>query len=61
MQVCDRWPPEHGGTRDRAGGPALSLGLGHRVVAKTAEIHGARFEPWTGPEGTASRYRIVFR
>ena len=40
---------------------ALGLGLGHRVVAKIAEIHGASFEPWEGPQGSAHRYRIVFR
>jgi two-component system sensor histidine kinase QseC len=38
---------------------SLGLGLGHRVVAKVAAIHGARFEP-VPQEGFSSCYRISF-
>jgi two-component system sensor histidine kinase QseC len=42
IQVCSR-EPGHG--EPPQGGSALGLGLGHRVVQKIAEVHGARFEP----------------
>jgi len=61
VQVRDRWPGDGGEMPDTADPPALGLGLGHRVIAKIAEIHGASFEPWEGPPGSAHRYRIVFR
>jgi two-component system, OmpR family, sensor histidine kinase QseC len=41
VQVCDHWPA---GVDPAPQGPALGLGLGHRVVRKIAQIHGARFE-----------------
>ena len=61
IEVSDHWPPDHGGARQAAAGPALGFGLGHRVVTKIAKIHNASFEPWSGPQGTARRYRIRFR
>lgn len=39
----------------------IGLGLGHRVVRKTAEIHGAVFEHvQPAPEGFSSCYRLTF-
>jgi two-component system sensor histidine kinase QseC len=39
----------------------IGLGLGHRVVRKTAEIHGAKFEQvQPAPEGFSSCYRLTF-
>lgn len=38
----------------------LGLGLGHRVVAKIADVHGARFEQVSAPEGFDTCYRITF-
>jgi two-component system sensor histidine kinase QseC len=61
IEVSDRWPPDHGSALQPTASPALGLGLGHRVVAKIAEIHSASFEPWGGSQGSAHRYRIVFR
>jgi len=39
--------------------PRLGLGLGHRVVAKVAALHGARFEEVPSGDGVRC-YRIVF-
>ena len=63
IQVCDGPVAlTSGGTAAIADRPsqALGLGLGHRVVQKVADIHGARFEKVTPPEGYASCYRLSF-
>lgn len=63
LQVCDRCVPGHTEQHPyaaRARGVG-GLGLGHRVVRKVAEVHGARFgsvEP--PPAGYASCYRFRF-
>ena len=63
IQVCDGpMHPESGeavADPDRPG-HALGLGLGHRVVQKVADLHGARFEQATPPDGFASCYRLSF-
>lgn len=59
VEVCD-WLPE--GTAvpaPAAQGPALGLGLGHRVVEKIAAIHQARFEH-PQPGARPHCYRIAF-
>ena len=61
VEVCDRWPADHRDAPPHAGKAALGLGLGHRVVEKIAQIHGAGFEPCGMPQGAGRRYRIVFR
>ncbi|MBT9465588.1 histidine kinase dimerization/phospho-acceptor domain-containing protein [Hydrogenophaga sp.] len=60
VHVRDRWPAQ-AAVSERAEGPALGLGLGHRVVAKVAEIHGASFEAHTGSPLHGRGYGIVFR
>lgn len=60
IQVCDRsnGPPSD---FDTSTIKHLGLGLGHRVVRKTAEIHGATFEHvQPAPEGFSSCYRLTF-
>ena len=42
------------------GGPALGLGLGHRVVEKIAAVHGARFDELPNPGGAGRCYRLDF-
>lgn len=64
LQVCDTSPP------CAAGPPApppqaprsrsLGLGSGHRVVAKIAAIHDARFERVAAPAGFTTCYRLTF-
>ncbi len=41
-------------------GKSLELGLGHRVVQKVADIHGARFEKLAPVGRYASCYRLTF-
>lgn len=63
LQVCDRCapgpahqPPDTAPARGVGG-----LGLGHRVVRKVAEVHGARFgSVQPPPAGYASCYRFSF-
>lgn len=60
LRVCDRWPA---GVQPRgvdAGGSALGLGLGHRVVQKIASIHGARFERHQAEGGKLRSHTIAF-
>lgn len=39
----------------------VGIGLGHRVVRKTADIHGAKFEQVSpAPEGFSTCYRLTF-
>lgn len=57
LEVSDQ-PPA--GAMTPAGGRALGLGLGHRVVEKIAAIHGARFEAPEPAAGGGRCYRIVF-
>jgi two-component system sensor histidine kinase QseC len=59
LQVCDR----HGAAPAPAQArrlPTLGLGLGHRVIAKVAAVHGASFEPAPPPPGFQTCYRISF-
>ncbi|HEX5738295.1 MAG TPA: histidine kinase dimerization/phospho-acceptor domain-containing protein [Hydrogenophaga sp.] len=60
VQVRDRWPA-YDAVNEHTGGPALGLGLGHRVVAKVAEIHGASFETYPDSSQESRGYGIVFR
>lgn len=39
---------------------SLGMGIGHRVVEKVAEIHGARFESAVAPPSFNRCYRIDF-
>lgn len=57
IQVCSR-EPGHG--EPPRGGAALGLGLGHRVVQKIADVHGARFEQ-LDPAPRLRCYRLSFR
>lgn len=57
LQVCDR-PGVAPAEVRRV--PTLGLGLGHRVIAKVAAVHGARFEASPPPPGFSSCYRISF-
>lgn len=56
IQVCSH-EPVHG--EPPHGGAALGLGLGHRVVQKIAEVHGARFEQ-LAPAPQLRCYRLSF-
>jgi two-component system sensor histidine kinase QseC len=63
LQVCNG--PSPGSTvADPAAAagasPALGLGLGHRVVAKVAELHGARFAAVPAPPGFVRCYELCF-
>ncbi|MEF7615816.1 histidine kinase dimerization/phospho-acceptor domain-containing protein [Aquincola sp. MAHUQ-54] len=61
LQVCDSGgAPAEGGAGARHAGPSLGLGLGHRVVAKVAALHGATFGPAPPPPGFATCYRLTF-
>lgn len=61
IQVCDgpgvdaAAPPQ-----DSQPTRVLGLGLGHRVVRKIAEIHGARLEQVPPPPGFAGCYQLSF-
>lgn len=63
VQVCDG-PSASAPRRAAAGadgaGRSLGLGLGHQVVQKVADLHGARFGRVEPPEGFASCYRLAF-
>ncbi len=59
LQVCDN------GKRDQAqavaGAPAAdSLRLGHEIVARVAEVHGAQFGPVAAPAPFTTCYRMGF-
>lgn len=56
IQVTNREPAQR---QPPGGGPALGLGLGHRVVQKIAEVHGARFEQLE-PAPQLRCYRLSF-
>lgn len=60
VAVVDRWPLVRSSDWQFKPRSALGLGLGHRVVGKVAEIHGARFQPWEGPPDEARSYSITF-
>lgn len=63
LQVCDRCVPGHTEQHlDAAPARGVGgLGLGHRVVRKVAEVHGARFgSVQPPPAGYASCYRFSF-
>lgn len=59
LQVCDR-----PGALDMPAHvkplPTLGLGLGHRVIAKVAAVHGAGFAAAPPPAGFKSCYRLSF-
>ncbi|WP_048440750.1 ATP-binding protein [Caenimonas sp. SL110] len=60
VQVCDDATP---GTP--VGGPVnpartSGTGLGHRVVRKVAQVHGAAFDEVPAPEGFTRSYRLTF-
>lgn len=64
LQVCDgplapalAAPPAPGALPPPV---ALGLGLGHRVVAKVAAIHGGRFDQPPPPPGFTRCYRLAF-
>lgn len=63
VQVCDG-PSASASSRaaDSADGAgrSLGLGLGHQVVQKVADLHGARFGKVEPPPGYASCYRLAF-
>jgi len=67
LQVCDGpLPADAGGPAApppepaREAPAALGLGLGHRVVAKVAAIHQARFDTPAPPAGFVHCYRLQF-
>jgi two-component system sensor histidine kinase QseC len=67
VQVCDDAgggaSPADESADARPGVPAdraLGLGLGHRVVEKIADLHGARFVRAQAPAGFRSCYRLEF-
>jgi two-component system sensor histidine kinase QseC len=67
VQVCDDAgggaSPADESADARPGVPvdrALGLGLGHRVVEKIADLHGARFIRAQAPAGFRSCYRLEF-
>jgi two-component system, OmpR family, sensor histidine kinase QseC len=61
MAVCDM-PGLAGDETDVAVAPrrALGLGLGHRVIDKIAEVHGARFDSAVGSADGGRCYAIRF-
>lgn len=61
VAVTDHWPAAPDSDWQLKARPAHSLGLGHRVVGKIAELHGASFQPWAGAPGEARCYRLAFR
>lgn len=64
IQVCDNAmapvTTHNAQFRESSKTSSLGLGIGHRVVEKVAEIHGARFEVATAPPGFIRCYRIDF-
>ena len=70
LQVCDTaahlLPTRQAETAETPLGPessavpSLGWGLGHRVVDKIAEIHGASFEQIAAPPGFTSCFRLSF-
>lgn len=59
LQVCDNGPRRDGADTSRPRGIA-SLGLGHRVVRKIAEVHGASFDEALPPVGFTRCYCVCF-
>lgn len=61
LQVCDSGgvgaAPREGCTPGRY---SAGLGLGHRVIDKVADLHGARFERLAAPAGFSTCYRLSF-
>lgn len=64
LQVCDDGCSRPLGAPVASAEPRpalnLGLGLGHRVVAKIAAMHGAAFEQAAAPPGFSACYRIRF-
>lgn len=65
LQVCDNGPPgakfvRHSADATDGQEMALGLGLGHRVVSKIAQIHGAQFTQPVASGGFTSCYRLTF-
>lgn len=62
LQVSDDGPSRQGTLAgDESGNVrALRLGLGHRVIEKVAELHGARFEPDLPLPGQRRGWRLCF-
>ena len=59
LQVCDR-PGATAAASPVRPLPTLGLGLGHRVIAKVAAVHGADFAAAPPPAGFKSCYRLSF-
>jgi two-component system sensor histidine kinase QseC len=53
---------DDGASRPQAPRPhrADSLGLGHKIITRVAEVHGARFEAWAGEPPYATGWRLWF-
>lgn len=62
LLVCDGPDGRRPAAPDVGRGPTrvLGLGLGHRVVAKVAAVHRARFEQVPPPEGFEHCYQLQF-
>lgn len=61
LQVCDRAGTDAAaGTATPRGKPADALGLGLKIVARVAEVHGGRFERRADTPAWRSCYRLSF-
>jgi two-component system, OmpR family, sensor histidine kinase QseC len=60
LQVCDTAGQASDAPGNAPRHDSLGLGSGHRVVAKIAAIHGARFEEVPAPAGFSRCYRVLF-
>ncbi len=60
VQVCNGPLPGAVAPATGAAPTALGLGLGHRVVAKVADLHGARFGAEPPPPGFSHCYALRF-
>lgn len=60
VQVCNGPLPGARPGATGAGPLALGLGLGHRVVAKVADVHGASFAAVPAPPGFSHCYELQF-
>ncbi|MES2786630.1 MAG: ATP-binding protein [Pseudomonadota bacterium] len=62
VQVCDDALSSVADADSNAAGPSRTsgTGLGHRVVRKVAQVHGAQFSQEPAPTGFARCYRLTF-